>query len=62
MNDKEKNKKSLFRALKDLKKFRIKKNPDKVDLDEKNPGWQESEEEYLKTQKEWLEKVNKKKK
>jgi hypothetical protein len=57
-----KNKKTLFEALKSLKNFRIKKNPQKISPEIDNPGWQESEEEYLKTQKEWLEKVNKKSK
>ncbi|MDY0132289.1 MAG: hypothetical protein RBR53_06430 [Desulforegulaceae bacterium] len=60
--NKKKNKKDIIKALKELKKFRIKKNYNKVNLDEKNPGWEESEENYLKSQKDWLEKVSKKKK
>ncbi|PID78002.1 MAG: hypothetical protein CSB21_02615 [Deltaproteobacteria bacterium] len=47
--------------LKGLSSFNIKKNPHKKDLLVENPGWKESEEEYLKAQKKWLEKVGKKK-
>lgn len=56
------NKQNLIKALKSLSSFRIKENENKIDLQMTNPGWQESEDEYKKSQKEWLDRVAKKKK
>jgi hypothetical protein len=62
MNNLKKINENLFvSAFKIMKNFKIWQNPKSIDLNEKNPGWHESEEDYLKRQKEWLDKVNKKK-
>ncbi|MCB9480588.1 MAG: hypothetical protein H6680_02010 [Desulfobacteraceae bacterium] len=61
MNDQKEKNNLLFRALKKMNNFKIKHNSDCVDLNKTNPGWQESEKDYIKKQREWLNKVNKKK-
>lgn len=56
-----KNKNLLINALKKLNNFKIKQNKDCVDINTKNPGWHESEEDYQKKQRDWLNKINKNK-
>ncbi|MGM0418014.1 MAG: hypothetical protein ACQEQS_04770 [Thermodesulfobacteriota bacterium] len=56
------NEKNFFQALKELAaSFKIKKNKNKTDLNQENPGWAETEDEYQQAQKEWLNKVKKRK-
>jgi|AntRauTorckE6833_2_1112554.scaffolds.fasta_scaffold135442_1 hypothetical protein len=55
------NEKKFFQAFKELCSFKIKRNKNKKDLSKENPGWTETEEEYQQAQKEWLNKVKKRK-
>lgn len=52
---------NLADILKSLSHYKIKKNNNKVDLKDENPGWKESEDEYRKAQTAWMRNLKNKK-
>lgn len=55
MNTKDK----IFNLLEKMYGSKIKINLDKINVQDRNPGWKETEDEYQKRQREWLLKIKK---